>query len=68
MYVNQVGGQDEIVFDGSSFIADAHKVLRRLPACESATDLVTFDKDKKEFSFSEKIFEEKVNKKFYIQT
>ena len=59
VYVNQVGGQDEIVFDGSSFIADAHKVLRRLPACESATDLVTFDKDKKEFSFSEKIFEEK---------
>ena len=59
VYVNQVGGQDEIVFDGSSFIADAHKVLRRLPACESATDLVTFDKNKKEFSFSEKIFEEK---------
>ncbi|MDA9373237.1 NAD+ synthase [Pelagibacterales bacterium] len=59
VYVNQVGGQDEIVFDGSSFIADAHKVLRRLPACEIATDLVTFDKNKKEFSFSEKIFEEK---------
>ena len=59
VYVNQVGGQDEIVFDGSSFVADAHKVLRRLPACESATDLVIFDKDKKEFLFSKKIFEEK---------
>ena len=59
VYVNQVGGQDEIVFDGSSFVADAHKVLRRLPACESATDLVIFNKDKKEFLFSKKIFEEK---------
>lgn len=53
IYVNQVGGQDEIVFDGSSFVADANKVLRRLPACESTSDLVAFNKTKKEFSFSE---------------
>jgi len=59
IYVNQVGGQDEIVFDGSSFVADANKVLRRLPACESTSDLVTFNKTKKEFSFSEKVFDEK---------
>ncbi|MDC0557762.1 NAD+ synthase [Pelagibacterales bacterium] len=59
IYVNQVGGQDEIVFDGSSFVADANKVLRRLPACESTSDLVTFKKTKKEFSFSEKVFDEK---------
>ena len=32
VYVNQVGGQDEIVFDGSSFIADASNILRKLPA------------------------------------
>ena len=59
IYVNQVGGQDEIVFDGSSFVADANKVLRRLPACESTSDLVIFNKTKKEFSFSEKVFDEK---------
>ena len=59
IYVNQVGGQDEIVFDGSSFVADANKVLRRLPACESTSDLVAFNKTKKEFSFSEKVFDEK---------
>jgi NAD+ synthase len=59
IYVNQVGGQDEIVFDGSSFVADANKVLRRLPVCESTSDLVTFNKTKKEFSFSEKVFDEK---------
>ena len=59
VYVNQVGGQDEIVFDGSSFVANATTVLRKLPACESATDLMHFDKEKREFSFSDKIFEEK---------
>ena len=59
IYVNQVGGQDEIVFDGSSFVADANKVLRMLPACESTSDLVTFNETKKEFSFSEKVFDQK---------
>ncbi len=41
VYVNQVGGQDEIVFDGSSFVMDAKgEVVVRLPAweeCVSAT-------------------------------
>ncbi|WP_419943885.1 NAD+ synthase [Candidatus Poriferisodalis sp.] len=36
VYVNQVGGQDELVFDGSSFVTDAGgNVVCRLPAfCE----------------------------------
>ena len=59
VYVNQVGGQDEIVFDGSSFIADASNILRKLPACESITDLVYFDKATKEFSFDDRNFNEK---------
>ncbi|MDY0873289.1 NAD+ synthase [Dongia rigui] len=33
VYVNQVGGQDELVFDGDSFVLDRGKVLKaRLPA------------------------------------
>ena len=33
VYVNQVGGQDELVFDGNSFVADAGgNVVCRLPA------------------------------------
>ena len=33
VYVNQVGGQDELVFDGSSFVTDAAgQVICRLPA------------------------------------
>ena len=33
VYVNQVGGQDELVFDGSSFVTDAGgNVVARLPA------------------------------------
>ncbi len=28
VYVNQVGGQDELVFDGASFVIDGHRKLR----------------------------------------
>jgi len=35
VYVNLVGGQDELVFDGASFVADAHgAVTQRCPAFE----------------------------------
>lgn len=37
VYVNQVGGQDEMVFDGASFAVDAdHKTVLTLPAFQSA--------------------------------
>ncbi|MBL4691907.1 MAG: NAD+ synthase, partial [Magnetovibrio sp.] len=37
VYVNQVGGQDELVFDGASFVLDSNgKMLTQLPAFESA--------------------------------
>ncbi|MBT9570929.1 MULTISPECIES: NAD+ synthase [unclassified Pseudomonas] len=35
IYVNQVGGQDELVFDGNSFVVDGNgKVTQRAPAFE----------------------------------
>lgn len=37
IYVNQVGGQDELVFDGASFVLDAARTLRaRLPVYREA--------------------------------
>ena len=37
IYVNQVGGQDELVFDGGSFVLDAERRLRaQLPLFEEA--------------------------------
>ncbi|UXY14887.1 NAD+ synthase [Chitiniphilus purpureus] len=44
IYVNLVGGQDELVFDGHSFAMDrAGQLVARLPAFEPALALVTFD-------------------------
>ena len=42
IYLNQVGGQDELIFDGSSLVADANgKVVMRLPAfCETIESVV----------------------------
>ncbi len=44
VYVNQVGGQDELVFDGASFVMDANgKVVHRAPEFEEAISFVDFD-------------------------
>jgi len=44
MYVNLVGGQDELVFDGCSFVVDREgQVTRRAPACESGLFTVDFE-------------------------
>ncbi len=43
VYVNSVGGQDELVFDGNSFVMDASgKVVMRAPAFEEGTYSVDF--------------------------
>lgn len=43
MYVNLVGGQDELVFDGASFVVDrAGQVAMRAPACVSGLYPVDF--------------------------
>jgi NAD+ synthase (glutamine-hydrolysing) len=44
VYVNQIGGQDELVFDGASFVVDATgKLIASLPQHESIVGLVNFD-------------------------
>ncbi|MEO6118727.1 MAG: NAD+ synthase [Methylotenera sp.] len=44
IYSNLVGGQDELVFDGGSFVLDAGGVLaHQLPAFESILEIVEFN-------------------------
>ncbi len=44
VYVNRIGGQDELVFDGASFVADASGgVVQQLPAWHETLALATFD-------------------------
>ena len=44
VYVNQVGGQDELIFDGSSFVTDrAGDLLARLPQFEEALEILDLD-------------------------
>ncbi len=44
LYVNRVGGQDELVFDGASFVVDARgEVVQQLPAWHETLALVTLD-------------------------
>jgi len=43
VYVNMLGGQDELVFDGNSFVMDATgQLVMRAPAFESGTYLIEF--------------------------
>ncbi len=45
VYVNQIGGQDELVFDGSSFSMSADdKVRQFLPSFEEAFEMATWTK------------------------
>lgn len=44
IYTNMVGGQDELVFDGGSFVLNSGgKLTQQLPAFESALEIVEFD-------------------------
>lgn len=44
VYVNRVGGQDELVFDGASFVVDgAGAVAQQLPAWHETVALIEFD-------------------------
>jgi NAD+ synthase (glutamine-hydrolysing) len=44
VYLNQVGGQDELVFDGASFVMDASgAIAQQLPAWEPALAIARFD-------------------------
>ncbi len=45
VYVNMVGGQDELVFDGNSFVMDAQgNVVMRAPAFKEGTYLIDFER------------------------
>ena len=45
VYVNQIGGQDELVFDGASFVLDAERNLtHQLPAFQTAAATVEFER------------------------
>ena len=47
VYVNQVGGQDELVFDGASFVVDTSgELVASLAEHESAISLVNFDENR----------------------
>lgn len=46
VYVNQVGGQDELVFDGQSLVIDQHQAIRvRAPAFMESLEPVTITED-----------------------
>ncbi len=46
LYLHMVGGQDELIFDGNSFVMDAAaNVVQRAPAFEECTLLVEFNRD-----------------------
>jgi len=46
IFVNQVGGQDELVFDGASFSYDAQgKIVQQLPAFIEAMSLAVWQQD-----------------------
>lgn len=44
VYLNMVGGQDELVFDGASFVLDkSGKLVQQLPSFQESLALVTID-------------------------
>jgi NAD+ synthase (glutamine-hydrolysing) len=46
VYLHLVGGQDELIFDGNSFVMDAAgTIVRRMPAFDEGTWLATFERD-----------------------
>ena len=50
VYVNQVGGQDELVFDGSSLVMNADKeIIYRSPQWEEDRAIIEFDQREKKF-------------------
>src|SRR3546814_6759270 len=54
IYVNQVGGQDELVFDGASFALNAdHSVAAQLPAFEEALEITEWRRQRSEEHTSE---------------
>lgn len=56
MYVNLVGGQDELVFDGASFVVDEQgKVCQVAPSFQSGLHLVEFSKQGDQLVIDERV-------------
>jgi len=46
VFVNQVGGNDDLIFDGGSFVSDARgRILAQLPLFETAFEVVDLEKE-----------------------
>lgn len=45
IYINRVGGEDEILFDGGSFVIDGNKVMLNLKTFESETKSIELKSD-----------------------
>jgi NAD+ synthase (glutamine-hydrolysing) len=56
IYVNQVGGQDELVFDGGSFALDrGQNILFRSAECEQGLYLIEYDRNTGDLTTQESI-------------
>jgi NAD+ synthase (glutamine-hydrolysing) len=54
VYVNQVGGQDDLIFDGSSFVSNNDgEVVLQAPSFQEAIYIAEYDTEQKQFKKSE---------------
>ncbi|MFW1950899.1 NAD+ synthase [Acinetobacter beijerinckii] len=54
VYVNQVGGQDDLIFDGSSFVSNNNgEVALQAPSFQEAIYIAEYDAEQKQFKKSE---------------
>ncbi|ENW81884.1 NAD+ synthetase [Acinetobacter sp. ANC 3929] len=50
VYVNQVGGQDDLIFDGSSFISSNHgQLVLQIPSFQESIAIAEYDAEQKQF-------------------
>lgn len=54
VYVNQVGGQDDLIFDGSSFVSNNNgEVVLQAPSFQESIYIAEYDAEQKQFKKSE---------------
>lgn len=56
VYVNQVGGQDDLIFDGSSFVTNKNgEIALQTPSFQESIYFVEYDAEQKEFKKTESV-------------
>ncbi|NNP71220.1 NAD+ synthase [Acinetobacter sp. Ac_5812] len=56
VYVNQVGGQDDLIFDGSSFVSNnSGQLALQVPSFQEALSYVEYDAEQKQFKATDAI-------------